>query len=553
LSLTGNLEDLPLLDIIQIVSFSKKTGFLTIRTASGNGAIVFRNGYVVSGFTWKSPPMESRDSPEEHTALLRQRIAAALEQLVRLREGQFDFNLTAQVPERIDERDITQETLTEGINPQELLLNLAQGIDEDRRDSSAAVEASFASPVDLEEEAAAPAEAAPAPEPAAPSVAPEPPVTPAPEPAAPELPAPEPPAPEPAAPDVAPAPSEEIRVVVLVDDEADMRQLIADRFSRGGYRVLAADGPAAAAKQARALKTEGTRFLLVTDLGMPTTGGSSFQGGFEVVKRLWKMNLRPPVLLMTDRLGSALRSRARQMGISRVVFKPGLSRLDPEQFHVDTAAFADKLLSDVLPNLARGAAEAEASKKKKIGPRLALPPEPRESAQDLRDLQRRLEELRGPGDATRISQLVMLMAREVFERGLLFLVKDEQMRGLGGFGSAPKGDKLNLLVREVTIPLSEPSIFLEVVQGGKPWQGPLPEGRWSQHLMGKIGSFRSSSVALLPLVTHRETMALLFGDNPETGRGFGRLEILEVFIDQAGVALENVFLQRKLSVLERYR
>jgi CheY-like chemotaxis protein len=332
-----------------------------------------------------------------------------------------------------------------------------------------------------------------------------------------------------------------------------MRQLIADRFSRGGYRVLAADGPAAAAKQARALKTEGTRFLLVTDLGMPTTGGSSFQGGFEVVKRLWKMNLRPPVLLMTDRLGSSLRSRARQMGISRVVFKPGLSRLDPEQFHVDTAAFADKLVSDVLPNLARGAVEAEASKQRKIGPRLALPPEPRESVQDLRDLQRRLEELRGPGDATRISQLVMLMAREVFERGLLFLVKDEQMRGLGGFGSAPKGDKLNLLVREVAIPLSEPSIFLEVVQGGKPWQGPLPEGRWSQHLMGKIGSFRSSSVALLPLVTHRETMALLFGDNPETGRGFGRLEILEVFIDQAGVALENVFLQRKLSVLERYR
>ena len=69
--------------------------------------------------------------------------------------------------------------------------------------------------------------------------------------------------------------------------------------------------------------------------------------------------------------------------------------------------------------------------------------------------------------------------------------------------------------------------------------------------MGKIGAFRSSSVALLPLVTHRETMALLFGDNPETGRGFGRLDILEVFINQAGVALENVFLQRKLSVLEQ--
>jgi hypothetical protein len=51
-------------------------------------------------------------------------------------------------------------------------------------------------------------------------------------------------------------------------------------------------------------------------------------------------------------------------------------------------------------------------------------------------------------------------------------------------------------------------------------------------------------------VTHRETIALLFGDNPETGREFGRLEALEVFINQAGVALENAFLHRKLQALQ---
>ena len=68
--------------------------------------------------------------------------------------------------------------------------------------------------------------------------------------------------------------------------------------------------------------------------------------------------------------------------------------------------------------------------------------------------------------------------------------------------------------------------------------------------MGKIGCFCSATVALLPLLTHRETIALLFGDNPETGRAFGRLEALEVFIDQAGIALENAFLQRKVHTLQ---
>jgi GAF domain-containing protein len=67
--------------------------------------------------------------------------------------------------------------------------------------------------------------------------------------------------------------------------------------------------------------------------------------------------------------------------------------------------------------------------------------------------------------------------------------------------------------------------------------------------MGKIGRFRSSEVALLPLVAYREPIALLFGDNPDTGRPLERLETLEIFITQAAIALENAFLQRKLAAI----
>ena len=67
--------------------------------------------------------------------------------------------------------------------------------------------------------------------------------------------------------------------------------------------------------------------------------------------------------------------------------------------------------------------------------------------------------------------------------------------------------------------------------------------------MGRIGRFQSRGVALLPLVAHRETIALLFGDNPETGREPAGLEALEVFVHQAGIALENVFLQKKLQAM----
>jgi len=151
MSLTGNLEDLPLLDILQIVSFSKKTGYLSIRTGAGEGAIVFRDGFVTSSFTWDTAPLDPRARtlpPDQRARMLRHRIEVALQQLIRLREGQFSFSLSDDAPTRVGPRDIVDETLADGINPQELLLDLARGMDEDRRDSTAALESSFVEPED---------------------------------------------------------------------------------------------------------------------------------------------------------------------------------------------------------------------------------------------------------------------------------------------------------------------------------------------------------------------------------------------------------------------
>ena len=205
---------------------------------------------------------------------------------------------------------------------------------------------------------------------------------------------------------------------------------------------------------------------------MPTSGGSSFQGGFEVVKRLWKMKLHPPVLMMAETLGPALQARAKQMGISSFVFKPGLSKLDPQQFRADLPAFAAKMVADVLPRATRAVPATPTAPTRAPGPAAAPPATAEEMSRQFAILQRRLEELRRPSDPSDISHLVMKVAREFFERGILFLVKDEEVRGLGGFGPAPRGENLNLLAREIVIPLSEPSVFREVAVSPQALRGP---------------------------------------------------------------------------------
>lgn len=581
MGLQGNLEDLPLLDIVQIVSFSKKTGYLSIEMEGGQGAIVFRDGLVVSAFTGASPPADPRlpSLPAStREKLVRHRIGLALEQLARLREGVFSFELTDETPRTIGGREIAAETLVEGINPQQMLLELTEGIDEDRALSTAALEASFAPPddaaadtgpivpasvfgVDMDvadgEPVGDPFEPAPGYPGAEQRVMP-PRVRPGtdtqplkPVKLTPPIPVVPPkalatPAPPPTAP-------HEARTILLVDDEEDVRQILAQHFKAAGFRVEQAGDPDSALKAAGRLRGTLEPFILVTDLGMPASGGASFHGGFEVVKRLWKMNLRPPVLMMTESLSASLRLRARQMGVHSFVFKPTLSKLNATQFEADLVAFAGTLVADVLPRLSdvtsRGTSPRP-KRKPKPGTPEELGPPAEDAALQFAFLKRRLLELRQGADASQIAVLVMKVAREFFERGILFVVRNEEARGLGGFGLAPREETLNLLAREITIPLREPSVFRDAAQERKPFHGPLPPDRWASHLMGRIGRFHSQTVAILPLVAHRETIALLFGDNPETGREPLGLEPIEVFVQQAGIALENVFLQRKLQSME---
>ena len=96
MSLSGSVEDLPLLEILQVVSFCQKTGHLTVRAPAGEAAVVFESGRVVSGYVWDVPALP-RDQPPDGPArelVLRQRLASVLERLVRLREGEFAFHLT---------------------------------------------------------------------------------------------------------------------------------------------------------------------------------------------------------------------------------------------------------------------------------------------------------------------------------------------------------------------------------------------------------------------------------------------------------------------------
>jgi CheY-like chemotaxis protein len=497
-SLSGSVEDLPLLEILQVVAFCQKTGHLTVRAPAGEAAIVFEKGRVVSGYGWDVPDLP-RDQPPEgpvRELVVRQRLATLLERLVRLREGEFAFHLTEDVPAALGGRDLAGETLPGGINPEELMLDLARQLDEDRRTATARIEASFAAPQDDEVLLQ-------------------------------ELPLDEPPAPA----------LPEGPAVLLLDDEPEVRRIVGERLVGAGFRVSTADSPGAARREMDRLAAAGTPFLLVADLAVPSDSGSSFRGGLDVVRAASGLPSPPPALLMAEAFDDRFRARARRLGVSLLAFKPGLSKLDPLQYAADLRAFGDKLARDLLPRL---------EGRRRAAPASSVPPSPEGPGEAARVavLTSALEEMQRHPDPDLVAFLLLRATRAFFPRVLLFLVKDDRLRGLSGFGPVDSGDSLDLLAREISVPLDQPSVFRDAVATGRFWAGPLPGDGSVRSLLDRIGPMGATAGAVLPVRAHRETIAVLYGDAPEGGE-LPPLPPLVQFIERAGQALDEAFLSRR--------
>jgi len=81
----------------------------------------------------------------------------------------------------------------------------------------------------------------------------------------------------------APPVSGEDRLVLVVDDEADLLQIVSDRLAAAGYRVLTARDSIEALARAR----EARPGCIILDLKMPRLGG------FEALPAIWQAGPPP--------------------------------------------------------------------------------------------------------------------------------------------------------------------------------------------------------------------------------------------------------------------
>ncbi len=599
MSLVGSLEDLGLGDILQIVSLSRKSGLLLLRSEEGDGRIVFSDGLVRAAYV-KSEPEDLRgllvpggfvDAGELDLAIetaeqsglpldevIAQRTGLTAERLDSLRRehvervvlrmftwrvGEFSFD----VRDGIEQRD-AELALPTGINSQYLMMEATRLGDEsldtrhsgeDGTEDSAAEEDCADDDFVLSGESGV--EETPVvlpggiPEPAeddpddprevlalsAAARAQEEPETEESEESTPEaLAASSNPPLAPAANSVVPEPSPGSVPLVVIDPELRalewVKSVLAGLFVRVHIFQRCEDG---VGRVRQYLSRAQVPAVLISSR-IPSDPLYQTAGLTELLRRLRTQAPRMPVLVMHD--GSAEMPLGAD-GADAVVTRPTTGMLVDRRSQAEVAQQAEQL-RDALESwsqpVSQGAPAAHA--------RSAAPPAsaPAPGLQRLREISARLRDPATRGD---VLNLVLEFAAESFGRVAMFMVRDDVAVGIAQRGLPAAGGPGDDEFRELRVSLDEPAWFRAAIESGEAHTAP-PQDEGDRRLWAMLGRSAPGEAHLAPIESGGHVAALLYADNLPEGSPIGDTTMLSIVLHEAGLVLDRALLEGALAEAE---
>ncbi|HEU0264628.1 MAG TPA: response regulator [Geobacterales bacterium] len=561
MSLVGNLEDLGLGEILQIVSLSRKSGVLALHSREREGRIEFRFGQVTRARSTtfqqglgevllqrgiidaeqltQALDAQSREGYRDRLGVIISRLfaipEATIEDVVREQieqivyslftwnEGAFEFELVESLEADDLAADTQQFSLEQGINPQFLAMEGSRIVDEQRH-RGGAEPADAVESLDMAfDQLQAPSSAA------APLVVP----LAEPEPLMGEL-------------------VEEGPLLVLVDDDPGTREALEQLFQAKGYRVFVFEKSEQTLIMIDTLVRDGGRPTVLIDLIMPRMDGSGILGGIELLELVRNNFPQVPVMMLADFPNMEAERKVRGMGVPFM--------MKPRKVEVKDQEILEKFASNLSQKLARlERGEVTASAAEKVNVDIA-----EELRQEMGDdhfqpssasttpstgislLRGMLEELNNPALGGGIILLVLRFASEFMNRAVIFIVKRDEIIGLGQFGIDSAGGVDDARIRSMRIPRSEQTFFTKVIDNQQAMNVAPTETTWNRYLFDQLGGSTPVEVFLGPIVSEGKVVAVLYGDNLPENTTIEDTDALEIFLSQAGIAMEKVLLQRRL-------
>ncbi len=167
--------------------------------------------------------------------------------------------------------------------------------------------------------------------------------------------------------------------------------------------------------------------------------------------------------------------------------------------------------------------------------------ERRTADKDICLLKGMLAELENPFAGGGIILLILRYASEIMQRAIMFDVRGRRLVGLGQFGLTGFANNTDEVVRKIRLTAEPESLFGQVLQQQKAIFGHLGSTQAERTLLEILGS-SAQQAFLAPLVSEGQVIAILYGDNGPQGGPIEYAHSLEVFLSQAGIAMEQALI-----------
>ncbi|HSN68420.1 MAG TPA: DUF4388 domain-containing protein [Thermoanaerobaculia bacterium] len=323
--------------------------------------------------------------------------------------------------------------------------------------------------------------------------------------------------------------------VVLYEPDPLLRVAARRAFTRKGFEFLQFGNLGDTREAIAGLLEHGRFFVTFLDLVGTDAGSDSPEMLLETIKG---QDPSLPVVMIDREADLRRRHDLLGMGADFYLTKPSPAHLQPGFAEETLGLFADELMMFTERAFTSRRIAVGGESPALAGEVGALGARDR-SARGFALLRRLISELTDPDDLDQLAETILRMAEGYVDRGVLFSVTPSAVRALAGFGDTGAADAMAHRVRRITIARSEPSVLGEVIESREPHRGKMRRSRANEELLQALGSLLPTEVAVLPIAHRGEVVGLLYGDNARTKRPLQDLSGLEVFLSQAGLALEN--------------
>ncbi|MBE0574593.1 MAG: response regulator [Desulfuromonadales bacterium] len=557
MSLVGNLEDLGLGEILQIVSLSRKSGVLQLNSCEREGRVIFHDGQVIRASASTFPEnigdlvlragladmatlkkvlviQKNRDDNrrigdvlvsdfgvdrEAIEKAVREQVEKVIYSFFSWDEGSFSFELGDPGEMADTNLNPLQFMLDSGLNPQWLAMEGSRLLDEKRHRGEAFEEgseslvdidqllaevngeASHGKPIDEDSQTHSTVPLC-------------------------------------------------VRKFIVVDDDPGTAEQIASLLQERRAQVHVFTNYHSFMEAVKVADPQST--TLVIDLIMPRRDGSGVLGGLELLQEVRDRYPEFQVLVMSDHPNQEAEQSVRKFGVPTLFPKPKKTDVFDERGRDGLIALVDAMITlgdrpDEDPPAKQDLYNIGAELLKEMGEVAtgASPQIPQQSP-GLHLLRGMLQELNNPSLGGGIILLILRFASELMNRAVILLVKEEEIVGLGQFGIEMDGESADIRVRNTRLPKTEKHVFTEALKSFAPYRSEPRETEWNDYFFTHLGGKRPDEVFVGPLISEGRVVAVLYGDNLPDEKPIGDTESLEIFLSQAGLAMEKALLERRM-------